>query len=73
MADTTTPTKNMETEPTDENMVHLTQTKTIPEVSYEDMSAKLGGAPAMHPRPISTNIRAFRNHIRNKLTAIPPI
>jgi len=25
----------------------------------------------MYPRPTATNIRAFRNHMRNKLTAIP--
>ena len=27
----------------------------------------------MHPRPIATNIRAFCNHTRNKLTAIPSL
>ena len=27
----------------------------------------------MHPRPTATNIRAFRNHMRNKLTAIPSL
>ena len=73
MADTTTPCKNMETETTNENMAYPSQSKTIFEVSYEDMIAKLGGAPAMHPRPTSTNMLAFRNHMRNKLTAIPSL
>ena len=73
MADATLPSQNMETETTDENMAHPSQSKTIPEVSYEDMRAKLGGAPAMHPRSTSTNILAFRNHMRNKLTAIPSL
>ena len=27
----------------------------------------------MHPRPTATNIHAFRNHMRNKLTAIPSL
>ena len=70
MADTTPPSQNMETEPTNENMAHPSQSKTIHKVSYKDMRAKLGGAPAMHPRPTATNICAFRNHMRNKLTVI---
>ena len=57
----------------DVNMAHPSQTKTVPEVSYEDIRAKLSGAPTMHPRPTATNIRAFRNHMRNKLTAIPSL
>ena len=71
MADATPLTNNMETERPDEIMVHPTQTKTVPEVSYKDIRAKLGGAPAMYPRPTATNIRAFHNHMRNKITAIP--
>ena len=70
MTDTTTPRKNTGTETTDENMAQPSQPKIIPNVSYEDMRAKLGGAPAMHPRPTATNIRAFCNHMRNKLTVI---
>ena len=32
---------------------------TIPSASYEDIRAKLSGAPSMAPQPTSTNIRAF--------------
>ena len=42
-----------------------------PEVTFEDALSVIGTLPSLAPRPTSTNIRALKIDLVNKLTMIP--